>query len=265
MEIENLLRFAEARRQSVFRRVFVRRRAGPASRVSDKLAFGVVNRHDDAPRHAAFVAMADAKLRDGFRTHPALRKIRMHRVEVLQREAERLVRTVLVGIRLFGLRCLGWPLRFGRRVRLWRTRRVLVGARRFLLCRQLKPVAQFQRCFAKGTPLLVRNEVQNVSATVAGAEAIPAVLVQTDAKLRPVLSTVKRARPAEAVPRALERLGNAEVLKHLEHGDGSLHRLEVHESGHGNSSCEGSWMAARHARLISMRNCTTLSLCQSCG
>jgi len=56
---------------------------------------------------------------------------------------------------------------------------------------------------------------------------------------------MQRARPAEAVSRALERFGKAEVFEHLEQGDGSLHRLEVHASGHGYSSCEDSMGAAR--------------------
>ena len=58
-------------------------------RVRDKLAFGIVNRDDDAPRHAAFLAIAESKLRDGLRAQPALRQIRMRGVEILQREPER--------------------------------------------------------------------------------------------------------------------------------------------------------------------------------
>src|SRR5882757_238477 len=102
-------------------------------------------------------------------------------------------------------------LRFRRCIRRGRFSGVLGRPRRLLLRRQLKPVAQRERRFAEGTPLLARDEVQNVSATLAGAETIPAVLFQRDAKLRPVLSPMKRARPAEAVPRALERFGKAVV------------------------------------------------------
>jgi hypothetical protein len=61
------------------------------------------------------------------------------------------------------------------------------------------------RCrLAEGTRLRARDELQNVSAILVGAETIPAVLFQRDAELRPVLSPMKRARSVEAVLRALE-------------------------------------------------------------
>ncbi len=153
VEIENLLGLVETRRVLVFRSVLVGRCAWPATRVGDKLAFGILDRDDNPPGHAAILAVPEPKLGDSFRAQPTLRKVGMRRIVVLQREAERFVRPGVIRIWPFRFRCLRRTLRFGRCIRRRRFSGVLGRPRRFFLRRQLKPIAEQQGGFAQGDVL----------------------------------------------------------------------------------------------------------------
>ena len=117
-------------------------------------------------------AMIERKLEPDF-SPAALQELAGIRGPAMADGSVRDLRGLLWRSRLFPPSGARRTLRFGWCIRRGRFSGVLGRPRRFFLRRPLKPVAQRERRFPEGTPVLARDELQNISATVAGAEAIP--------------------------------------------------------------------------------------------
>ena len=73
------------------------------------------------------------------------------------------------------------------------------------------------------------DEVEDVAAVLALAEAIPDVLADAYPELCRVAAFVDRTRAAQAVCAPLELVQDAVGVEHLLHGDGRFHGFEVNE------------------------------------
>ena len=73
------------------------------------------------------------------------------------------------------------------------------------------------------------DEVQDVAAVLAFAEAIPDVLFSINPELRGVAAAVDRAWPAQAVAGAFERVENTVVLQDVFHGDPGTNFPKIYE------------------------------------
>jgi len=80
-----------------------------------------------------------------------------------------------------------------------------------------------------GHVLLFGDEVQDVAAVLAFAEAIPEVFFGINPELRGVAAAVNRARSAQAGAGAFERVENTVVLQHVFHGDSGTNFPKIYE------------------------------------
>src|SRR5688572_23751265 len=102
--------------------------------------------------------------------------------------------------------------------------------------------------FVDADALFLRNEVEDVAATLTFAEAFPAIFAQRDAKLRRVVAFVQGTAARKAVVAAdAEFLLETVMLKDLLHGDRRFDGAEVNESvsvGHMVSSFVVVWICS---------------------
>src|ERR1043166_443206 len=204
--------------------------AGPAARIRDHLARGIVDRNGDAFGHHAFEAVADAEGLDGLRCQAALRQVGMVALQLIPAKLER-----LVGCGLFLWR--GGRLRLGLRRgcgmgspgSVWSPRRLPVGRWRHRCGIKTEPLDGLERRRVDRDVLHPGDEVEGVATSFALAETVPDVFGYADPELGRVAALVDRTRTAEAVSVSLEAVEEPVMLQHSLHGDSRFDGLEVNK------------------------------------
>jgi len=80
-----------------------------------------------------------------------------------------------------------------------------------------------------GHVLLFGDEVQDVAAVLAFAKTVPEVFFGINPELRGIGAAVNRARPAQAVAGAFERVEDTVVFQHVFHGDSGTDFPKIYE------------------------------------
>jgi hypothetical protein len=98
-----------------------------------------------------------------------------------------------------------------------------------VLQRDIEPFTGFNGRVVNGHILFFGDEVQDVAAMLAFAEAIPDVFFGINPELRGVAAAVNRARPAQAGADAFEGVENTVVLQDVFHGDSGTNFPKIYE------------------------------------
>ena len=95
--------------------------------------------------------------------------------------------------------------------------------------RDVEPFTGFDGRFVNGQVLFFGDEVQDVATVLAFAEAIPEVFFGINPELCGVAAAVNRARPAQAVAGAFERVEHTVMLQDLFHGNSGTNFPKIYE------------------------------------